>query len=86
MRKPMIETKHAPSGQQLLTPAHVGELLQVEPRTVRKWLHQGALIGVRLPGGDWRVLHADFDHFLQQRRQIVEAAAGDAEEADASDP
>jgi excisionase family DNA binding protein len=73
----MIETKHTLSEQYVLTPADVGKLLQVEPRTVRTWLHQGALIGVRLPGGDWRVLPTDFDRFLRQRRQVAEAAPGE---------
>jgi excisionase family DNA binding protein len=67
MRKPttmMIE----PTNLAVLTPIHLADLLHVEPRTIRKWLHEGALVGVRLPGGDWRVLQADCTVFCPRDR------------------
>ena len=41
----------------LLTPAQVAARLQVEPSTVKRWLRQGKLQGVK-PGKEWRV-HAE---------------------------
>lgn len=52
----------------LLTVSDVADRLRVEPRTVRKWLQEQRLIGLRLPGGDWRVLPEDFAAFLNQIR------------------
>ena len=77
MRTRTTEPRPSAPDEPLLTPAHVADLLHVEPRTVRAWLQRGALVGVRLPGGDWRVLHADFDAFLQQRRHTPESAPRD---------
>ena len=39
----------------LLTPAETAQQLRVSPRTVRRWLVEGRLVGVRLPSGRWRV-------------------------------
>jgi excisionase family DNA binding protein len=52
----------------LLTVSDVADRLRVEPRTVRKWIQEQRLIGLRLPGGDWRVLPEDFTTFLKQIR------------------
>lgn len=57
----------------LLTVSDVADRLRVEPRTVRKWLQEQRLIGLRLPGGDWRVLPDDFAAFLSQSRAQADA-------------
>lgn len=52
----------------VLTPSEIADLLHIDPKTVRKWLRERSLIGIQLPGGDWRVLQPDFDAFIQQYR------------------
>ncbi len=64
-----------PAFPNLMTVGDVADLLRVEPRTVRKWLQDQRLVGLRLPGGDWRVLPDDFATFLSQSRMQTEAAA-----------
>jgi excisionase family DNA binding protein len=59
----------------LLTVGDVADRLRVEPRTVRKWLQEQRLVGLRLPGGDWRVLPDDFAAFLSQIRMQTSADA-----------
>lgn len=39
---------------ELLTVSEVAELLRVDDTTVRRWVKQGALEGVMLPGGGVR--------------------------------
>ncbi len=65
----------------LLTVSDVADRLRVEPRAVCKWLLEQRLIGLRLPGGDWRVLPEDFAAFLNQiRTPAVGSASAAAQE------
>ncbi len=41
--------------KELLTPEEAARLLKVNPATVRAWLREGKLKGVKLPGGFWRI-------------------------------
>jgi excisionase family DNA binding protein len=52
----------------VLTPNEIADLLHIDAKTVRKWLRERSLIGIQLPGGDWRVLQPDFDAFIQHHR------------------
>ena len=47
-----------------LTVSEVAHALKIWPETVRAWIHQGKLGGVKLPGGDWRIRREDLDEML----------------------
>lgn len=56
----------------LLTPRQVGEILQVDERTVRRWIDRGLLPGVELPGRgragkELRVKQSDLEKFVEER-------------------
>ena len=53
--------------EQLLTPAQVGERLQVTERTVYQWLRNGRLVGFKL-GRLWRIRPEDLEDFLDRAR------------------
>ncbi|NTV61917.1 MAG: helix-turn-helix domain-containing protein [Oscillochloris sp.] len=57
-----------PTFPNVLTPNEIADLLHIDPKTVRKWLRERSLIGIQLPGGDWRVLQPDFDAFIHHHR------------------
>jgi len=50
--------------EQLLTSSEVGELLQVNASSVKKWVDDGLLIAFRTPGGHRRIRPADLIRFL----------------------
>ncbi|AFV10552.1 excisionase-like protein [Thermacetogenium phaeum DSM 12270] len=52
--------------KRLLTPEEAAELLAVSPKSVRKWLWQGKLKGVRV-GRLWRIRESDLEAFLEDR-------------------
>ena len=49
--------------EKLLTPKEVASILAVSPKSVREWLLQGRLKGVRV-GRLWRIRKRDLDAFL----------------------
>ena len=49
--------------EKLLTPKEVASILAVSPKSVREWLQQGRLKGVRV-GRLWRIRKRDLDAFL----------------------
>ncbi len=49
----------------LLTPEVVAELLTVSPSTVRAWLRDGTLKGLKIGGKMWRVREKDLEEFIQ---------------------
>jgi excisionase family DNA binding protein len=59
--------------KQLLTPEQVSEILQVHILTVYDYIRGGKLHAVRL-GRHYRVLPADLDLFLEERRVKAPAA------------
>ena len=50
----------------MLTVDEIAVLLKRAPYTVRKWLRDKKLTGIRI-GRDWRVKPADLDRFLAER-------------------
>lgn len=50
---------------QYLTPEEIAKVLRVHPKTVREWLREGALKGLRLKGL-WRVPTTEFEKFISQ--------------------
>ena len=55
--------------ERMLTVEQVAKRLQVNEYTVRRWLREGALVGVPFGGRtDWRVKEEDLSAFLDRRR------------------
>ena len=54
-----------------LTVQQVAENLQVEAKSVRRWLTVGKLIGYKLPGGDWRIKPEDARAVTVKVRDLV---------------
>ncbi len=60
---------------QYLTAEEVGERLKVSPWTVKRWLRDGELRGVRLgKNGPWRTTEDDLSAFLEESTKGKEAA------------
>jgi len=52
---------------ELLTAQEVSDILKVKLTTVRKWIRQGKIQGVKL-GKSWRVEQEDLQQFIQSRK------------------
>jgi len=63
---------------QLLTSTEVGNLLQVNPSSVKKWVNAGHIVAFRTPGGHRRIRAADLVLFLDQHRIPVPRALQEA--------
>jgi excisionase family DNA binding protein len=76
----MIEQKiHA---DRLLTSHEVGDLLQVNPSSVKKWVNEGRIAAFRTPGGHRRIRVADLVEFLNRHAMpIPRPLAGGVEAA-----
>ena len=46
-----------------LTTGKVGEMLEVSPAAIKKWIQQGKLAAFRTPGGHFRILADEFERF-----------------------
>ena len=67
--------------EHLLTVPEAAQALRVTPWTLRKWLNEGTLQGVRpRPGGRWRVPQSALDRIAETRGagQSKTASVGDA--------
>lgn len=51
------------------TTEQVAELLQVKETTVRRWLRDGQLSGIRMLGQQWRVEEKDLQTFIRKARE-----------------
>lgn len=49
------------------TADEVAAIFAVQAATVREWLKQGKMKGIKLPTGGWRVLHSDMVDFANER-------------------
>lgn len=63
---------------QLLTSSEVGELLQVNPSSVKKWVDDGLLLAFRTPGGHRRIRAADLVSFLVRHEMPIPLDLQDA--------
>ena len=61
-------------GQRLLTVEEVAQRLAISEETIRRWLRNGTLRGVRLGAtrAGWRVSEADLAAFLLERTNVQE--------------
>ncbi len=62
----------------LLTPEEAAERLAVSPKSIREWLRQGKLKGVRA-GRLWRIRERDLEAFLDPVLHALEKAPEDDE-------
>jgi excisionase family DNA binding protein len=60
----------------LLTSHQVGELLQVDPSSIVKWVNDGILPAFRTPGGHRRIRSADLLTFLRGHGMYIPDALG----------
>ena len=63
---------------QLLTSTEVGNLLQVNPSSVKKWVNEGHILAFRTPGGHRRIRAADLVQFLDDHKIPVPRALQEA--------
>lgn len=64
--------------EELLTVQQVASRLKLNPETVRRWLREGRLRGIRFGGsGGYRIPQSEVERFLAQRMEEAgkEAAA-----------
>jgi excisionase family DNA binding protein len=62
----------------LLTSTQVGNLLQVNPSSVKKWVNDGHIIAFRTPGGHRRIRALDLVAFLDHHKIPVPRQLADA--------
>lgn len=58
---------------ELLTLKEVADILRVDPRTVERWLKNGALKGYKLGGGrtaPWRIEKEEMRKFLEKNKGV----------------
>lgn len=55
----------------LLTSSEVGQLLQVNPSSVKKWVDDGQITAFRTPGGHRRIRALDLLEFLKRLRMPI---------------
>ena len=65
----MIEQKL--NADRLLTSHQVGDLLQVNPSSVKKWVDSGRIAAFRTPGGHRRIRVADLVEFLNRHSMPI---------------
>lgn len=51
----------------LLSPSKVAAIFDVTPYTVRTWLKSGALVGVKLDTGQWRVPQSEVRRYANNK-------------------
>lgn len=56
---------------QLLTSHEVGNLLQMDPSSVVKWVNDGILTAYRTPGGHRRIRSSDLLSFLREHQMYI---------------
>lgn len=64
--------------ERLLTPEEAAERLAVSPKSIRKWLREGKLKGVRA-GRLWRIRERDLEAFVDPVLYALEKAQEDDE-------
>jgi excisionase family DNA binding protein len=52
-----------PIAKKYLTTGKVGEMLEVSPAAIKKWIQQGKLAAFRTPGGHFRILVDEVERF-----------------------
>lgn len=66
--------------EKLLTPKDAAEILSLSPVTIKKWLWQGKLKGIKV-GSVWRIRESDLKAFLKTNNDGEEKLSRDDLEA-----
>jgi len=66
--------------EKLLTPKDAAEILSLSPVTIKKWLWQGKLKGIKV-GSVWRIRESDLKAFLRTSNDDEEKLSRDDLEA-----
>lgn len=66
--------------EKLLTPKDAAEILSLSPVTIKKWLWQGKLKGIKV-GSVWRIRESDLKAFLKTSNNDEEKLSRDDLEA-----
>lgn len=68
-------------GERMYTVTEVADRLRVHPQTIREWLREGTLEGVRLGGtkAGWRVSGSEVERYLNERRSAPRRPRGGIE-------
>src|SRR5471032_2453644 len=66
------------NGDSLLTSHEVGQLLQVNPSSVNKWVNEGLIPAFRTPGGHRRIRAFDLVGFLRAHKMPIPRPLEDA--------
>lgn len=66
--------------EKLLTPKDAAEILSLSPVTIKKWLWQGKLKGIKV-GSVWRIRESDLKAFLKTNNNDEEKLSRDDLEA-----
>lgn len=62
-KSPAKGNKQKKPPKRYLTTGRVGEMLEVSPAAIKKWIKQGKLAAFRTPGGHFRILADEFERF-----------------------
>jgi excisionase family DNA binding protein len=73
-----IVTGQKLDAERLLTSHEVGDLLQVNPSSVKKWVNEGRITAFRTPGGHRRIRVADLLEFLDRHAMPIPRSLADA--------
>ena len=63
------ENKAMSENNELLTAEDVARIMKVHIRTVRQWVNDGKLDVIRIGAHDYRIMRADLDKFIEERRE-----------------
>jgi len=63
----MMKEKKKEQDIEVYTPEEIAEKLRVDPATVRRWLREGQVRGLKL-GRQWRIEKAEYEAFLERKR------------------
>jgi len=55
--------------EKLYKPETVAEMLDMSPHTVRAWLREGTIKGIKVAGKVWRIKQSELDRLLQEGGQ-----------------
>lgn len=62
-----MEEKNPETSEKKWTPEEIADDLRIDVATVRRWLRDGSLVGLKL-GRQWRIPDTDYKAFLKAQR------------------
>ena len=55
--------------KKLYTPEEVAEILTLSPNTIRAWLRNGHIKGIKVSGKAWRIKQSELERLLEYNSQ-----------------